>query len=164
MGKFTTKQEVLFFSYTFDVEELKKIDKFLWLLEESGAAEIIKSHVTDSKTGRPQYDLYKMLAAVIYGFAHSNGTLRTLEDRCRFDIRFMYIMDGETPSYACFCNFINEVIKPHADEIFSAVTSTIMKKLSLDMDVCFIDGTKIQADANKYKFVWKPTTFHRRLG
>ena len=164
MGKFTTKQEVLFYSYTFDVEELKKIDKFLWLLEESGAAEIIKSHVTDSKTGRPQYDLYKMLAAVIYGFANSNGTLRTLEDRCRFDIRFMYIMDGETPSYACFCNFINEVIKPHADEIFSAVTSTIMKKLSLDMDVCFIDGTKIQADANKYKFVWKPTTFHRRLG
>ena len=57
MGKFTTKQEVLFYSYTFDVEELKKIDKFLWLLEESGAAEIIKSHVTDSKTGRPQYDL-----------------------------------------------------------------------------------------------------------
>lgn len=164
MGKFTTKQEVLFYSYTFDVEELKKIDKFLWLLEESGAAEIIKSHVKDSKTGRPQYDLYKMLDAVIYGFAHSNGTLRTLEDRCRFDIRFMYIMDGETPSYACFCNFINEVIKPHADEIFSAVTSTIMKKLSLDMDVCFIDGTKIQADANKYKFVWKPTTFHRRLG
>ena len=53
MGKFTTKQEVLFYSYTFDVEELKKIDKFLWLLEESGAAEIIKSHVTDSKTGRP---------------------------------------------------------------------------------------------------------------
>ena len=39
-----------------------------------------------------------------------------------------------------------------------------MKKLSLDMDVCFIDGTKIEADANKYKFVWKPITFHKRLG
>ena len=164
MGKFTTKQGVLFFSYTLDVEELEKIDRFLSLLDESGVAEVIKSHVLGSKTGRPQYDIYKMLAAVIYGFAQSNGTLRTLEDRCKFDIRFMYIMGGETPSYACFCNFINEVIKPHADEIFSAVTSTIMKKLSLDMDVCFIDGTKIEADANKYKFVWKPITFHKRLG
>lgn len=164
MGKFTTKQGVLFYSYTFDVEELEKIDRFLSLLDESGVAEVIKSHVSGSKTGRPQYDIYKMLAAVIYGFAQSNGTLRTLEDRCKFDIRFMYIMGGETPSYACFCNFINEVIKPHADEIFSAVTSTIMKNLSLDMDVCFIDGTKIEADANKYKFVWKPITFHKRLG
>ena len=164
MGKFTTKQGVLFFSYTLDVEELEKIDRFLSLLDESGVAEVIKSHVSGSKTGRPQYDIYKMLAAVIYGFAQSNGTLRTLEDRCKFDIRFMYIMGGETPSYACFCNFINEVIKPHADEIFSAVTSTIMKKLSLGMDVCFIDGTKIEADANKYKFVWKPITFHKRLG
>ena len=164
MGKFTTKQGVLFFSYTLDVEELEKIDRFLSLLDESGVAEVIKSHVSGSKTGRPQYDIYKMLAAVIYGFAQSNGTLRTLEDRCKFDIRFMYIMGGETPSDACFCNFINEVIKPHTDEIFSAVTSTIMKKLSLDMDVCFIDGTKIEADANKYKFVWKPITFHKRLG
>ena len=76
----------------------------------------------------------------------------------------MYILDGMTPSYASFCNFINEVIRPHADEIFSAVTFAIMKDLSLDMDVCYIDGTKIEADANKYKFVWKPITFHKRLG
>lgn len=110
MGKFTIKQGVLFFSYTFDLEELEKIGRFLSLLDKSGVAEVIKSHVSYSKTGRPQYDTYKMLAAVIYGFAQSN---ETLEDRCKFDIRFMYIMGGETPSYACFCNFINEVIKPH---------------------------------------------------
>ena len=151
----------MFYSYTFDVKELGKINKFLSLLEESGVAEIIKGYVTDSTTGRTQYDIYKMLVAVIYGFAQGSGTLRDLEDRCRYDIRFMYILDGMTPSYASFCNFINGVIRPHTDEIFSAVTSSIMKELSLDMDVCYIDGTKIEADANKYKFVWKPITFHK---
>ena len=161
MRKFTTKQGVLFYSYTFDVKELGKINKFLSLLEESGVAEIIKGYVTDSTTGRTQYDIYKMLAAVIYGFAQGSGTLRALEDRCRYDIRFMYILDGMPPSYASFCNFINGVIRPHADEIFSAVTSSIMKELSLDMNVCYIDSTKIEADANKYKFVWKPITFHK---
>src|SRR5699024_440790 len=25
------------------------------------------------------------------------------------------------------------------------------------------DGTKIEANANKYKFVWKPTTYHKKL-
>ena len=65
-------------SYTFDVKELGKINKFLSLLEESGVAEIIKGYVTDSTTGRTQYDIYKMLAAVIYGFAQGSGTLRAL--------------------------------------------------------------------------------------
>lgn len=26
-----------------------------------------------------------------------------------------------------------------------------------------MDGTKIEANANKYKFVWKTTTFHKKL-
>lgn len=30
-------------------------------------------------------------------------------------------------------------------------------------DDCFIDGTKIEANANKYKFVYKPTTFKNKL-
>ena len=46
MGKFTTKQGVLFYAYTFDVEELKKIDIFLSLLDGSGVTEIIQGHVT----------------------------------------------------------------------------------------------------------------------
>ncbi len=115
-------------------------------------------------TGRPQYNIYSMFATVLYGFAKGSGSLRQLEESCRYDIRFMYLMDNETPSYASFCTFINSVIKPDADQIFAAVTSRIMKELSLTMEDCFIDGTKIEADANKYKFVWKPTTFHKRLG
>lgn len=31
------------------------------------------------------------------------------------------------------------------------------------MDTCFIDGTKQEAKPNKYRFVWKPTTFHEKL-
>lgn len=27
----------------------------------------------------------------------------------------------------------------------------------------FLDGTKFEANANKFKFVWKPTTFHTKL-
>ena len=31
------------------------------------------------------------------------------------------------------------------------------------MDKAYIDGSKFEANANKYKFVWKPTTFHIKL-
>ena len=67
MRKFTTKQGVLFYSYTFDVKELGKINKFLSLLEESGVAEIIKGYVTDSTTGRTP--------------------IRHIEDACRSNLR-----------------------------------------------------------------------------
>ena len=52
MGKFTTKQGVLFFSYTLDVEELEKIDRFLSLLDESGVAEVIKEPCVGLKDGQ----------------------------------------------------------------------------------------------------------------
>ena len=31
------------------------------------------------------------------------------------------------------------------------------------MDNMYLDGSKFEANANKYKFVWKPTTFHNKL-
>ena len=33
----------------------------------------------------------------------------------------------------------------------------------MDISNSYIDGTKIEANANKYKFVWKPVKFHNKL-
>lgn len=38
-----------------------------------------------------------------------------------------------------------------------------MEKYSISMEDVFVDGTKLEANANKYKFVWKPTKFKRNL-
>ena len=38
-----------------------------------------------------------------------------------------------------------------------------MNKYQIPTNDCFIDGTKIEANANKYKFVYKPTTFKINL-
>ena len=40
------------------------------------------------------------------------------------------------------------------------VTKTIIEEFNLDITNQYLDGTKIEANANKYIFVWKPTTFH----
>lgn len=52
-------------------------------------------------------------------------------------------------------------LKTH--EIFYKVTFNIFNHYNLCFDDCFIDGTKIEANANKYKFVYKPTTFKNKL-
>lgn len=43
------------------------------------------------------------------------------------------------------------------------ITRAIIEEFNLDIINEYLDGTKIEANANKYKFVWKPTTFHKRL-
>lgn len=39
----------------------------------------------------------------------------------------------------------------------------IIRKYGIDTSDAFIDGTKLEANANKYKFVWKPRKNHDRL-
>lgn len=144
--------------------ELKKIYKFLHLLDESGVGEILKKYIKDNlKGGRPQYNPFNMFALILYSFAFTNGSLRNIEEKCTYDIRYMYITNNIKPSYATISNFINDIIKPNIDEIFSLVTKAIFNECKLSMDDVFIDGTKIEADANKYKFVWKPTKYHENL-
>lgn len=43
------------------------------------------------------------------------------------------------------------------------ITKTIINEFGINISNQYLDGTKIEANANKYKFVWKPTTFHKRL-
>ena len=75
----------------------------------------------------------------------------------------MYLMDRLEPSYKTISEFINEVILPNTYEIFVKITETIISELNLNVDDQYVDGTKLEANANKYKFVWKPTKHHEKL-
>lgn len=163
MGNFSTKQGFLFCPSTIYVEEQEKIDAFLALLDKSGVEKYLKVKNEYEVIGRPEFNPYAMFATIIYGFSMKSGSLRDLESSCRNDLRFMYLMENKTPSYVAFSRFINQVIKPNAIEIFCCVVRAIFDVLDISMDTCFIDGTKQEAKSNKYKVVWKPTTFHLKL-
>ena len=152
-------------SSTIKVEETKKIDKFLNLLSKSRVCDLIKTLIDrdPSKGGRPSYNPYNLLATVLYCFAFSKASLRNIEDMCTYDLRVIYINENNVPSYKTIGNFINDFILPNRDKIFSMITNEIFKECNIQMDKAYIDGSKFEADSNKYKFVWKPTTFHIKL-
>lgn len=151
--------------YTSDVEQYVNIDKFLDLLSRSGACDIIKDSLKEplERGGRPTVNAYNLFAAIIYCFAFERGSLREIESKIKFDLRVKYIMQNEEPSYKTIGNFINKYILPNRDEIFKRITNQIFKDCNLMMDKVYIDGSKFEANANKFKFVWKPTTFHLKL-
>ena len=163
MSNFTIKQPQLFYCYTLPLEQINKLNKFLAVLERSGVGEIIKKVVHENSNGRPGYDPYAMLATVIYGFAVGAPSLRELESSCAYDLRFKYLMNNAEPDHSSFCRFINEVVKPNADAIFSCLTKEYLCTCNIIADDCHIDGTKFEAKPNKYKTVWKPITYHNKL-
>lgn len=165
MNHFSTRQDFFSCSYASDVKEETKIDKFLQFLDDSGVAEILKKvkPAHSFQGGRPETNRYDLLATILYGFAFRNSTLREMEDICKYDLRYISLMNGEQPSHMVFGNYINEFIVPNREKIFGAVMRQIVKVCNLDLEDVFIDGTKIEANANKYKFVWKPTTNHAKL-
>ena len=165
MSYFTNFQDRLFATAELSKGEKEKIDVYLQLLEDSGVGEIIFHETQKNKSlgGRNSYNPYRLFATIIYAFSKHSGSLRKIEESLKFDLRFMYINNQEIPSYVTISKFLNNVVVKHFEIIFSKITLTIVNKYQIPIDDCFIDGTKIEANANKYKFVYKPTTFKINL-
>ena len=116
-------------------------------------------NVPEYITGRNRYNPVDMLKTVLFAFA-DNGycSLRKLEDNCRVNMRYMYLMNWKTPSYRTFGYFINEVLAESAEAIFQDVNLAIFTQEKVDLSHLYIDGTKLEANANKYSWVWKKAT------
>ena len=111
------------------------------------------------RNGRPAYDYESMMKTVLFGFMDMGYiSLRELERKCRQDIRYMYLMQYEKPSFMTFSNFINDNLTDSIEEIFKAINEEIFKADNVDLEHIYIDGTKLEANANKYSWVWKKRT------
>lgn len=165
MTYFTTSKIFLVPSFELDVKESEKIDKFLLFLENSQVGNVITKYVKNntSKGGRPNCNYYRLFAAILFGFAFDKYTLREIEKACKFDLRYITIMEQTFVNYSTISKFINNVIVPNEKEVFSLICKQLKKELNITFEDAFIDGTKIEANANKYKFVWKPLTYHEKL-
>ena len=130
-------------------------DRFMEEIELEKYLKCIPKHYT----GRLRYNPVSMLKTVLFGFM-TNGyiSLRELEDQCKVNLRFMYLMEHETPSYRTFGYFINEVIGDSVEEIFNDINQKIFEKEHVDLQHLYIDGSKFEANANKYSWVWKKAT------
>lgn len=165
MNEFSSRQQRFFISFDLNKEERSLFDRFFRFLDDSGVADIIKKHEKNhsSKGGRPNVNFFNLFAAILYGFSSGCTTLRELEDACSHDIRYIDMMEQVRPSYVTISNFINNVIAPNEGVIFSLINKQIIRELSFELDDAFVDGTKWEANANKYKFVWKPIKYHENI-
>lgn len=118
----------------------------------------------DYKTGRPRCDEQKLLKVILFAFMeHGISSLREIEKLCRTDIRYMYLLDGmKAPSFATFGNLIRNELTASIEQIFVDINTYIFQKDHVDLNHTYIDGTKIEANANRYTWVWKKSCLRNR--
>lgn len=123
-------------------------------------AEIMKGINTSkyfdcSHRGNKGYDPNMMLQVVLFALMNGESELRKMEELCRYDIRYMWLSNEETPSFMAFQRFISEKLSMSIKDIFYDVIQRIMELDDVDTSKLYIDGTKIEANAKKNSFVWK---------
>lgn len=117
----------------------------------------VTEYIDFSNRNRYGYDGVKMLEAVFLAFTLDGyKSYRRLEELCKFDIRFKFIMNGYQPSFMSFYRFVNEDLKLPLDQIFYDINKYIEEHdKEIDVKILYIDGTKFEANANKFTFVWR---------
>ena len=127
------------------------------IMEEIEIEKYLKS--TTYTVGRKGYNPVNMLKTILFGFMDKGYiSLRELEDECKVNIRYMYLMEYETPTYKTFGNFINDNLTDSAEDIFKEIMAYIAREDKVDLEHLYIDGSKFEANANKYTWVWKKAT------
>lgn len=74
----------------------------------------------------------------------------------------MYITNEETPSFMAFERLLKDYLMTDIDCIFFDISQNISKLMKVDSSVQYIDGTKFEANANKYSFVYKTRIINAR--
>lgn len=110
------------------------------------------------------YDGMNMLECVLLAFVLDGyASTRKLEQYCKYDIRFQFIMDGQTPSHMAFHRFIHDDLLMPIEDLFVCFNKYFEEHDLINTDILYIDGTKFEANANKMTFVWMRSTEKYRL-
>ena len=100
--------------------------------------------------------LFKIL---IYGYMNDIYSSRKIEKACKRDINFMWLLQGcKAPDHCTIARFRSERLVGVVDDLFNQFVKKLETYGEVEFENIFIDGTKIEANANKYTFVWKKST------
>jgi transposase len=112
-----------------------------------------------SRIGRIEYPPRILLKILLYAYVRRIYSSREIERACRENIHFMYLLEGyPVPDHNTICRFRSKYLAGHEKELLAQMTALLVEWGFVSLESVFIDGTKIEANANRYSFVWKKST------
>jgi len=109
------------------------------------------------RTGRrPATNPVTMMKVVVYASMEGNYTSRGIAASCARDINYIWPLNGESaPNHSEIAWFRSKRLTECGEEFFSQLIEKLSELSEIKYAHLFVDGTKIEANANTYTFVWK---------
>ncbi|MBP2622317.1 IS1182 family transposase, partial [Streptococcus panodentis] len=109
--------------------------------------------------GRPSYHPKMMLSALLFAYSQGVFSGRKIERLMAENLAMQYLTGQLVVSYRTINRFrVHEGMEELIEQLFIELSCQLRMKELVTLDCLFIDGTKIEANANKYSFVWKKAT------
>lgn len=106
--------------------------------------------------GRPSYHPKMMLKIILCAYTQATFSGRRIEAMLQDSIRMMWLSQGQTPSYRTINRFrVSKTTSELLEQCYIQFRSRLLEEALIDEKAIYIDGTKIEAAAQKYTFVWK---------
>ncbi|WP_188386408.1 IS1182 family transposase, partial [Ornithinibacillus halotolerans] len=107
-------------------------------------------------TGCPSYHPRMMMKIILCAYTQSVFSGRKIEGLLTDSVRMMWLAQGYEPSYRTINRFrVHPEVKELLRQCFVQFRCQLVQEKQIDEEAVFIDGTKIEANANKFTFVWR---------
>ena len=104
---------------------------------------------------KPTVNPVTMLQIIIFCYLEGIFSSREIEKSCKYDLRIKYLLDGQTPPDHSTINRFRQKIVNLTPNLLSQIVEILVEENQIDLSSIYIDGTKIEAYANRYSFVWR---------
>jgi transposase len=104
--------------------------------------------------GTSSYHPKMMLKALIYAYSQRIYSSRQIAKALRENIHFMWLSGQNRPDFRTINTFRSSTMKGLIDDVFASVLELLIEAGFVKLENYFLDGTKVEANANRYTFVW----------
>ncbi len=104
--------------------------------------------------GTSSYHPRLMLKILVYGYLSNVYSSRKMEAGLKENIHFMWLSGMSKPDHNTINRFRSERLKDVLKEVFAQVVQMLITSGHVGLQEVYTDGTKIEANANRYTFVW----------
>ena len=118
-------------------------------------------------SGKGKHGFNPIMKYGVLTYANMRGVreIDRIVDLCKRDLAFIWLTQGERPKRDAFYDFINKKLTPEIlDDLNYQLLRRLKKEGLITLETLFIDGTKIEANANRYTFVWRGTLNYHLVG
>lgn len=104
--------------------------------------------------GTSSYHPRMLLKVLVYGYLNNTYSSRRMESAVKENIHFMWLAGMNKPDHNTINRFRSDRLKDVLRTVFSQVVILLSEAGHLSLKEIYLDGTKIEAQANRYTFVW----------